>query len=97
MKPNLLFLLLLFAVVQASAQTVELQSGTDPRDVKLYRATVKTMSGERISGVFYAMTDSTLVFFANNRAAIRQFRAGQLPELSVLKMNPVADSHAHND
>ena len=84
MKISLLLVLSLFAAAQASAQAVELQSGADPREIKLYRATVRTMAGERISGIFYAMTDSTLVFFASDRAAIRQFRAGQLPKLDTV-------------
>ncbi|MBO0931064.1 hypothetical protein [Fibrella aquatilis] len=89
MKLNLLFLFLFVAVVQASAQAVELQPGANLRDIKLYQTTVRTMTGEKIDGILYAMTDSTLVLFANNQATIRQFRAGQLPELSVLNMNDV--------
>ena len=83
MKINLFLLLLLVAVAQASAQVVEAPPA-NLRDIKLYRATVRTMSGEKISGIFYAMTDSTLVFFANNKAAIEQFRAGQPPELFMV-------------
>lgn len=89
MKTNWLFLLILFAVVQASAQAIELQSGVDPHEVELYRATVRTMAGEKIDGIFYAMTDSSFVFFASDRVTIKQFRAGQLPNLYTMNMTDV--------
>ena len=89
MKINLLSLLLFIAVAQASAQTITPEPKTDPHDIRLYQVTVRTMAGEKIEGIFYAMTDSTLVFFANNRVAVKQFRAGQLPELYALSMADV--------
>ncbi len=53
------------------------------RPPKLFRVTLKTVDGERIQGILYDVTDSTILYVANKRDQIRAMQADTASALSV--------------
>lgn len=68
-----LLFLLGFALLSASP--------ADAQRTKLFRSIIYTNRGERIDGILYDMTDSTVQFVPNQTDFIQQLRDGQPPTL----------------
>ncbi len=54
-------------------------SSVEAQRLKLFRSIIYTAQGERIDGILYDMTDSTVQLVPNQAAVVRQLRNGQVP------------------
>ena len=87
----LLTLLFLFMVSTVTARsradtTYDYAPVRSPK-VTVFRATIKLVSGKKFTGILYDLTDTTLVYFADNQAAVRNFKAGTLPNLKAIRLD----------
>ena len=73
MKTPYLFVFLLLVALTGTAQ----HSGW----IKLYRVHMNTSTNDRIEGILYDVTDSTVRYTPNRVKSIRQLRNGELPEV----------------
>lgn len=55
---------------------------------RLYRVVITNLHNDRIEGILYSVTDSTLTFVPNNARAIRSLRDGE-PQLHSIKANAI--------
>lgn len=54
-------------------------ASVDAQRLKLFRSIIYTSRGERIDGILYDMTDSTVQYVPNQADFIRRLRDGQVP------------------
>ena len=57
--------------------------------IKLFRSIIHTNEGERIDGILYDVTDSTVRYVPNQDGFIQQLRAGQTPTFFDVHRNAI--------
>lgn len=64
-------------------------SSVNAQRTKLFRSIIHTNEGERIDGILYDVTDSTVRYVPNQADFVRQLRAGEMPQVLDIHWNAI--------
>lgn len=83
-----LFMVLCVAA-QAQTQTELTQTNVGADSLKRYRVTINLISGKKVDGLLWAVTDSTLLYIANTRAERLAYRSGVQPVPDTIRATAI--------